>query len=342
MATRLGTARTYGDGNHARRPSRITEPIGEKQAVKSGAACHIRNVAMGNDMKRDGQEPTTGRILEFPCMYCGAPLKARRVQSYGRIPCRACGHTVPVVSPRQGSALRSVSSVHDQAASVKESWADLDDQEIAKRLRAARIGEWKRARRARKIAYSPLLPQYDDLTLFTLGLAFILLAAFEADMRRDLTFVWYGKPALFVPVCVGMLCSLVHAFTHRRKYEIEKWAMVLFAVLVNAGTGIYAAWLMLQQTRGWLIIFPAWNIVNGGMLLLFLRGGLIDTDCIVDRRITFVQLLTTALAVSTLLAICLGVFQLHWVFTFSIAVAYTMNLHKMLGHLTSPSDASSD
>lgn len=82
---------------------------------------------------------------------------------------------------------------------------------------------------------APLLPQFDDLTLF---------AGF------------------------GMVCSLVNVFLQREKPHFEKRAMLWFAVLATGGTGLYAGWLMLDRTPGWLMIFPAWNILNGALLLL--------------------------------------------------------------------------
>lgn len=77
--------------------------------------------------------------------------------------------------------------------------------------------------------------------------------------------------------------------------------MLLFAVLVTGGTGLYAGWLMLDRSRGWLIIFPVWNIVNGALLLVLARLRIIDTDCIVDEKATFGQVLLTAIVVPILL-----------------------------------------
>ena len=191
--------------------------------------------------------------------------------------------------------------------------------------------------RAAKMWLRPLLPQYDDLTLFALSLAFLLLGAIDAQMRRDLAALANhpaeGLAVTLLCAAFGMVCALLNVFLQRRKSDFEKRAMLLFAVLVTAGTGLYAGWLTLSQSRGWLLIFPAWNLLNGGLLLVLRHAGVVDTDCIIEEAATFAQVLVTAVAVPILLTVCRYLFELHWAITFSIAVAYTMSLHHALRDL---------
>ncbi|MHC4302444.1 MAG: hypothetical protein ACYS7Y_34730 [Planctomycetota bacterium] len=187
----------------------------------------------------------------------------------------------------------------------------------------------------------PLLPRYDDLTLFALSLAFLLLVLISAELRQDLARAFSAELGthyvlLLLLAVLGMVCSFVNVFLQRKRYEFEKQAMLAFAVLVTAGTGIYAGYLMLDRSQGWLMVFPAWNILDGGLLLLLARAGIVDTECITDEKATFKQVLITAIAVPILLTTCLFLFDLYWATTFSIATAYTMNLHKTLRYLFSP------
>jgi hypothetical protein len=64
-------------------------------------------------------------------------------------------------------------------------------------------------------------------------------------------------------------------------------------------------------------------------------AGIIDTECIIEKTATFRQILITAITVPILLTTCLYIFDLHWAITFSIATAYTMNLHNVLHYLWS-------
>jgi hypothetical protein len=252
--------------------------------------------------------------------------------------CPACGHSIPVCEQKPRDALRSAPDGRTGALDEDKNWAGKSDREIAKLLRSTTCSEEERERRATRIVLLPLLPQYDDLTLFALGLAFLLLVLISPASRQDLakaSSVGLGAEIslLVLFAGIGMVCSLVNVFLQREKSEIEKWAMLLFAVFVTAGTGIYAGWLMLGQSQGWLIVFPAWNILNGGLLLVLTRARIINTECIIDKKATFSQVLITAIAVPVLLTTCLHLFDLHWATTFSIATAYTMSLHNALRHL---------
>jgi hypothetical protein len=185
-----------------------------------------------------------------------------------------------------------------------------------------------------KMLLAPLLPRYDDLTLFTLSLAFLLLLLIDETLRRDLIaalLVVHGDRApLSLFIAFGMVCALVGVFLRRRKSEFERWTMLLFATYVTAGTGIYAGWRMLDRHQIWLIVFPVWNILDGALLLLLTFARVVDTECITEEKATFGQVVVTALAIPLLLMSCRYLFDLHWATTFSIAVAYTLSLHRTL------------
>ncbi len=277
-------------------------------------------------------------MIEFSCMYCGKPVRIDATPASRRLECPACGHSIPVRQQKARDTLRSAPDAGTDAPDEDKNWAGKSDQEIARLLRSTTCSEDEREHRAARMLLLPLLPQYDDLTLFALGLAFLLLVLISPESRQDLAKAFsVGLGAeislLVLFAGIGMVCSLVNVFLQREKSEIEKWAMLIFAVLVTAGTGIYAGWLMLGQSQGWLIVFPAWNILNGGLLLVLTRARIINTECIIDQQATFGQVLITAIAVPILLTTCLYLFELHWATTFSIATAYTMSLHNALRHL---------
>jgi len=140
---------------------------------------------------------------------------------------------------------------------------------------------------------------------------------------------WLIYPNLFFGIAVavlGMAFSLFNVFFQREKSDLEKGTMLIFAVGVTAGTAIWASDVMLAQSRGWLLIFPAWNAANGALLLFLFRLGLVDTSCIADLKASLVQIAVTIVSIAILVAVCQYVFRLHVAITFSIAVGYTMSL----------------
>lgn len=276
-------------------------------------------------------------MIEFSCMYCGQPVRVGEEPVRKRMECPGCGHSIPVRARKPGEALQAANA-RSPAPTEAEGWAGKSDEEIVEQLLSPTLTKAQQRQRVARMLLSPLLPQYDDLTLFALSLAFLLLGLIDAKLRQDLAaaYAWQSGgrlPVLVLVAAFGMVCSLINVFLHREKSDFEKRAMLLFAVFVTAGTGIYAGWLMLRHRRGWLLVFPAWNIFNGGLLLALARFGVIDTDCITDEEATFAQVLVTAVAVPILLTVCYYLFELHWAVTFSVTVAYAMSLHKGLRSL---------
>jgi DNA-directed RNA polymerase subunit RPC12/RpoP len=274
-------------------------------------------------------------MVEFRCIYCGRPVQTEESPACQRVRCPACGHSVPVRGRKLGDSRHGGPPAGSDTLGDAGNWAAKSNEEIAAQLLAPAPTAEERRRQALKMLLAPLLPRYDDLTLFTLSLAFLFLLLIDETSRRDLTaalLAMHGDkaPLLFLFTAFGMVCALVGVFLRRKKSEFQKRAMLLFAAYVTAGTGIYAGWRMLDRSQIWLIVFPAWNIMDGALLLLLLYARVVDTECILDEKATFGQVVVTLLAVPILLTTCRYLFVLHWSITFSIAVAYTMSLHRIL------------
>jgi len=186
-----------------------------------------------------------------------------------------------------------------------------------------------------------LVPHYDETSLFVMSITFVLLYLVNKTMRTDLhKLVFYDSDIrlIIVALCfvAGMVFSVFHAFSTRQKNIGEKIAMLVFAVLVSAGTGIYAGIHMLKNSGGWLIIFPIWNIINGILLLIMLRTGAVNVDCISDRNATSAQVVMGLFSTVVVLVCCQYFFKLHWAITYSICICYTVSFDKavqsVIGH----------
>ncbi|MDI6448707.1 hypothetical protein [Anaerobaca lacustris] len=283
-------------------------------------------------------------MIRFACMYCGRRIWAKDRLAGTRIPCPACGHIVHVRTP---SRAKDEKALRDSVSTDTPDWRGLSDRQIARELRKHRATTGhEEKRQAMTRALSPLLPRYDSLTLFALSSAFVLLLLLEPKVPRHPLALAVpiseelGEPlarvvwslaehfAILVPLAgLGMVLSLLGVFYPKPKPEEVKWLMLCFAVVVTAGTGIYAGYVMLTTTRSWLMVFPAWNILNAAVPLLLFRAGLLDTEVIVDTSVRFWQVVVTLVATTVLLGVCLHLFELHWAIAYSICVGYTMSLH---------------
>lgn len=178
------------------------------------------------------------------------------------------------------------------------------------------------------------IPRYNAITLFLMSLAFVLIFCTNAELRtgfHDLFFENKLDPRIYIAFCLfvaGILFSLYHVFTARKRTDWEKIAMLFFAVFVNVLSGIAAGMHVLKDTYGVLVIFPVWNIINGVLLLIMYRLHIIDESSIVDDYATSFQVLLGSIVVVTALVACRFIFAIHWSITFSICVSYATNINR--------------
>jgi hypothetical protein len=181
------------------------------------------------------------------------------------------------------------------------------------------------------------IPVYDELSLFLMAATLILLYIVNTTMRVQIH-NWiseYSNVSVYIVGAIflcGLCLSIYHTFTNREKTDVEKWGMLIFAVLANAVSAIVAGLYVLKNdnVRNWLIIFPIWNIINGAMLLLMLRFKIIDEECISDRDATPIQIILGLSAVLIIFIFCNYVFKLYWAITFSICIIYTTSFDRAL------------
>ena len=181
------------------------------------------------------------------------------------------------------------------------------------------------------------IPSYNELTLFLVGLIGILIVSTYAEVR-DFLLMFLRESNTGVRVLLGFLLAgallcLYHVFTPRRKKPWEKSCMISFAIIANATSGIAAGMYMLENTPGLLIIFPIWNIANGFLLLIMLKYGIIDEDCIVDDNTSPLEVLLGSVVVAAVLLACRFAYQLHWAITFSVCVTYASIVNQALNRL---------
>lgn len=178
------------------------------------------------------------------------------------------------------------------------------------------------------------IPEYDELSLFVMSLTFILLYKWDRDLvEESLAFAssLVEGGTIYSIICIvffglGLIYSFSHVLIDRKKTSHEKTAMLLFAVAANGFAGISASMYMWDDYRGFLMVFPAWNLLSGGLLILLFLTKEIDEDVVSDEDVTFLQALVASGIAVLVLYICHFQLRLYWAITFSIAVAYASSL----------------
>lgn len=284
-------------------------------------------------------------MIHFTCVYCGARVVAKEACASRVAKCPACGHKVRV--PRSnGAQPASPGDVpKEPARQDNDCLAGMSNEQIAKTLLKKRPLPGRQERLTTRRELSPLMPHYDNLTLFALSVGFLFLGltgSFSleaptpltvdssiADVFAALAGELLEKFTIFIPLAfLGMLLSLLGVFTRGEKAKPIKFVMLSFATLATSGTGVYAGIVILGQHLSWpMMIFPLWNIVHGIGLLSLFRMGLMDPDCIVNRRPSALQVIVTTVSVLLLLVVCRYALHLHWAIAYSICIGYTLSLN---------------
>jgi len=230
----------------------------------------------------------------------------------------------PSASPPQAD--RRSSAVRKDAAA----WEHLSNQEIRDTVLYEALPRAEKLRVNLKRAFAFVLPRYDDLTLFAFGIAFVLPVLLDPGLRGAMAAIGTDphsetETLLLGFAGLGLTLSLIGVVWPREKSEFEKVMMLFFAILITIGAGVSTWRTPGAGALGWLAVFPIWNQFNAVLLLLLASTGILDTDCITDRRATARQIVVAVATIAVLTAVCRHFFRLHWAVTYSIAVNYTLS-----------------
>lgn len=194
-----------------------------------------------------------------------------------------------------------------------------------------------------------LIPTYDKLSLLLMAVTLILLFVTNIEMRnciRDFIRGFHTESykyrllLIFYSILICLICLFLYIYRTITSYIIAskeetdfiKKIMLVFAVLINAITGIIAGVYILRNATvfNWLLVFPIWNIINCVLLLMMLFFNIIDEESISDRDTTAVQIILSLIAVLVIFVFCNYVLKLHWAITFSICIIYTTSFDRAL------------
>ena len=264
-------------------------------------------------------------MIRFKCIYCGQRIAVNDDLADRQGKCPTCRHQLRVPKPVQTTPSTSMDIAEREKKAIE--WCELMNTEKDSSDDLADL--------VREDA-GWLIPVYDEMSLFLMSMTLILLYAVNEPFREQIRkwAVIIPKGYVFIAAAffiIGMGLSIFNVFTTREKTDTEKWIMLFFAVLTNAGTGIISGWYVLSSSsiRDWLIIFPLWNIINGVLLIVMLFK-IIDEECISDRDASIKEVVIGLIAVLIIFIFCNNVFKLHWAVTLSICIIYTTSLDKGL------------
>lgn len=187
-----------------------------------------------------------------------------------------------------------------------------------------------------KRLFSFLIPHYDELTLFAMSMTCLLLIIDKLISGWDALHIDFSDRSDKEGICLaivflsGLFLSLYHAFTKRKKNQLEKIFMLFFAVIINIVSGASAALYSLDYATGWKTIFPIINLVNSALLLALYRLRIIDAESIGDDNVALTKVFASLVIIIAIYLVSSRFFNHPWSITFSICVFYATNLNRMV------------
>jgi hypothetical protein len=183
-------------------------------------------------------------------------------------------------------------------------------------------------------------PTYNELTLFSLSYTCILFftTGFRSTFGGE-NFVLASNgfaPAILVLIISGGIClSLFHSFSKREKGRYEKQIMFLFAIFMNAFSGIWGGTYLISKTDtlSWVVVFPVINIISSYLLLAVTRDRVFEDSCIDDKNVRLREVSLSAFIISIVFFITRHFLNWHWTATLSICVFYGTNLNRVIINL---------
>lgn len=205
-------------------------------------------------------------------------------------------------------------------------------------------GDFKGTLRSARAALQRwLAPRYDEVTLFVMSVSFVLLLATDQTLRSTAFAVVRQiedireliVPTLFLG---GLVLSVYHAWTKRRKSNLEQTIMLFFAVGLHFGASLVASAHLLENPSGGIHwIFPTWNVVSWMLLVLLWRFDVLDaTDSIGPDDAGRYQILIAMGLTLGLVLLGKYVADYHWTMTLSMTVAVASFVGRGIEQFTSP------
>jgi len=182
--------------------------------------------------------------------------------------------------------------------------------------------------------------RFTEVQLFSMSLALLVLYSIDSNMRKDfsvlITRLFNNNRLvtamsiifLIIPFSAGLFFTIYHAFRKVEKSWFEKSLMLFFAIIINAGTGLYLGWYILKVTSDWwMLLFAIWNIIYSLLLVLKFsyigmdESGLYD-NYVSDIDATIGQVVLTFIITAAILLFCRYRLELFWIITYSICITF--------------------
>lgn len=182
------------------------------------------------------------------------------------------------------------------------------------------------------------IPVYTEVSLFLMSLTVVLLFIWSTDVRTFIFKLINQDPRSLIALAalgiLPILLSIYHVFSFRKKTEAEKGLLFIFAFSINLVAAFASAVYAANQQKGYLLIFPLWNIANAVLMVELVEWKLIDyKSAISNLHARVSEIIVGSVATFILFTVSHFILGNYWAITFSLCVGFASTLSKFTTHI---------
>ena len=186
-------------------------------------------------------------------------------------------------------------------------------------------------------------PKFSELTTYQIALIIFLLFVFRPELRNNALISvqneWKNENILFLTILMvlagGFSLSVLHVFTRRKKYTIEKFIIGGFAILLCGYAGLFATLETLPKKFSILLIFPIWNYIWGLLLMNQLAK---PQEALTDDEASPLEVIIATISVFLVFIFTNFIFRYSWAMILSIGLFFssitTLSIGKTIHYIS--------
>jgi hypothetical protein len=176
-----------------------------------------------------------------------------------------------------------------------------------------------------------LWPEFEELPVGLMAFTMLIMVLLETDLQNLFLAALEIESNLFfllilLNIVVFGVLSIFHVFSKRQKTDQEKRGMVGFAIFCCIISGVMGGYRLYLEQSSWLQIFGVWNVIQGLAAALLFHAKAINENSLSDENAPLAGTIANFVLVGTLYIFLKFGFNLHYIDSFSICVAYAMSL----------------
>lgn len=170
-------------------------------------------------------------------------------------------------------------------------------------------------------------PRFHEISAYLIAFSLYWLFVFHSEIRQSFFIIFSGfgtmSPFFIILgliVIAGLLISLFHGFTHRKKSPFEKAIMGWFVMGTSGVASFFVGTEMLPSRWSIMMILPIWNILNSALMLFQMGFQKYDVS---DEDASTMEVFAATVVLVVILIISSLILHLSWAMTLSICIFYS-------------------